>query len=264
MRDFVEARRDVGLEHPLVVPRRRSEVVDRGDRVLGSASRAEAVGARLEVRLEDRLEHQLQHGLHNPVSRGRDPQPSELARRLGDQLLAHPGRGEPAGFQIHPDRLQELPLGRDRLGGDPINPGRACALVAPHPVPCHDEERRVMEQVVEVIEPATGIPDRPTVQLGLHREYPRLGLFEARPRSADIHQRPPRRACMLRTCWTPSPCGRLSRPPWPVVTPATTTSPPPHPGGISRRRAFPPASIVLAGEGIAGMVPTFTLEPLDG
>ena len=69
---------------------------------------------------------------------------------------------------------------------------------------------------------------------------------------------------MLRTRWTPSPCGRLSRPPRPVVAPATTTSPPSHPGGISRRRAFPPTSIMLAGEGAAGMVPTFTLAPLVG
>ena len=62
---------------------------------------------------------------------------------------------------------------------------------------------------------------------------PALGLVEVGPRSAGIHQRPPRQRSMLRTRWTPSPCGRLSRP-------RTTTGPPPHPGGISRRRAFPP------------------------
>jgi hypothetical protein len=62
---------------------------------------------------------------------------------------------------------------------------------------------------------------------------------------------------MLRTRWTPSPCGRLSRP-------RTTTGPPPHPGGIGRRRTFPPTSRLLAGEGTDEMVPTFTLEPLDG
>src|ERR1019366_9532894 len=55
----------------------------------------------------------------------------------------------------------------------------------------------------------------------------------------------------------PSPCDRLSRP-------RTTTGPPPHPGSISRRRAFPPTSRLLAGEGTAGMVPTFTVEPFDG
>ena len=41
--DLVEARRDVRLEHPLVVPGGRSEEVDLGDGVLGSALRAEAI-----------------------------------------------------------------------------------------------------------------------------------------------------------------------------------------------------------------------------
>jgi len=98
----------------------------------------------------------------------------------------------------------------------------------------------------------------------MHREYPWLGLFETGPRRADIHQWPPHDVWMLRTCWTPSPCRRLSRPPCPVVTPATTTSPTPHPGGISRRRAFPSASIMLDGEGTTGMVPTFTMNRLSG
>ena len=96
------------------------------------------------------------------------------------------------------------------------------------------------------------------VQLGLHPEYPRArphrGRATARRCSpaTSSHQR-----SMLRTRWTPSPCARLSRP-------RTTTGPPPHPDGISRRRAFPPTSWLLAGEGTAGMVPTFTLEPFDG
>ena len=49
---------------------------------------------------------------------------------------------------------------------------------------------------------------RPLVQLRLHREYPRLGLDQAGPRSAGIHQRPPRRASALRAHWTPLPCTR--------------------------------------------------------
>jgi hypothetical protein len=57
--------------------------------------------------------------------------------------------------------------------------------------------------------------------------------------------------------WTPSPCGRLSRP-------RTTTGPPPHPAGIGRRCAFPPGSRLLPGMGTGGMVPTFTPEPFDG
>jgi site-specific DNA recombinase len=224
--DLVEARRDVGLKHPLV--RARGEVVDLGDRVLGPALRAKAVRTRLEVRLEDRLEHQLQHGLHDPVGRGRDAKTPELARRLGDHLLPHPGRGVPASLQIVSEPRQELPVGGDGSRSDAIDAGRACALVGLDPVPRHNEERGVIDEVVEVIKPAARVADRPVVQLGLHREYSPFGLIRAGPRSAGIHQRPPRSASSLRTCWTPSPCGRLSRP-------RTTTGPPPHPGDISRR-----------------------------
>src|SRR6266508_2433770 len=65
--DLVEARLDVRFEHPLVIASRGAKEVDLSDGVLGSAPRAEAVGAWLEVRFEDRLQHQLQGGLHHPV-----------------------------------------------------------------------------------------------------------------------------------------------------------------------------------------------------
>jgi len=94
----------------------------------------------------------------------------------------------------------------------------------------------------------------PLVQLRLHHEYPPLGLSEVWPRIADIHQRSPRSAWRLRTCWGPLPCSRLSRP-------RTTTTPPPHSVGISRQQTFPPTSWLLIEEGAVGMVPTFTLEP---
>ena len=97
-----------------------------------------------------------------------------------------------------------------------------------------------------------GIGRRPLVQLRLHGEYSGLGLSRAGPRSAGIHQRPPRRASMLRAHWTPSPCTRLSRA-------RTTTGPPPHFAGIDRRQIFP---AVQAGTNEA--VPTFPLEPFDG
>jgi hypothetical protein len=141
-------------------------------------------------------------------------------------------------------------------GATPSMPAVRAPLFAPHPVPRHDEERRVIDEVGEVIETTARIGHRPLVQLRLHHEYPVLGLIEVGPRSADVHRRPLRSAWMLRTRWTPSPCDRLSRP-------RTTTGPPPHPGGIDRRRAFLPTSWMLAGKGTAGMVPTFTLEPFD-
>ncbi len=223
--------------------------MDLSDGVLGSAPRAEAVGARLEVRLEDRLQHQLQGGLHDPVRGRGDAQAAELARRFGDRLLPHPGRGEATCFERCSQLAEELPgAGADGVGNHPIDPGGASALVAPHPAPRHDEERRVIREVVEVIEATARIGLRPLVQLGLHLMYPPLGLIQVGPRIADVHRRAPPSASLLRPRWGPSPCGRLSRPP-------TTTTPPPHPGGISRPRAFPPASGRLAGEGPPGWFP---------
>jgi hypothetical protein len=67
--NLIEALCDVCFEHPLVSA--RAEVVNLGNGVLGSALRAEAVTARLEVRLEDRLQYQLERGLHRPVGGGR-------------------------------------------------------------------------------------------------------------------------------------------------------------------------------------------------
>ena len=64
---------------------------------------------------------------------------------------------------------------------------------------------------------------RPTVQLGLDLQYPLPGPQRAWQWFTRIHQRPPGiPALRLRTCWLPSPCDRLSRPP-------TTTEPPPRP-----------------------------------
>ena len=99
MVELVEARRDVRLEHPQVVPGGRPEVVDLGDGVLGAALRAEAVGARLEVRLEDRFEHQLECGLHDAVGGGRDAQPAHLPVRLRDHRLPHRCRAELVGLE---------------------------------------------------------------------------------------------------------------------------------------------------------------------
>lgn len=69
---------------------------------------------------------------------------------------------------------------------------------------------------------------------------------------------------MLRTRWTPSPCDRLSRPPRQVVTPATTTGPPPHPNSSSRQRTFPSGQQAAGRRGAVEVVPTFTLQPFVG
>jgi hypothetical protein len=64
---------------------------------------------------------------------------------------------------------------------------------------------------------------------------------------------------MPRTHWTPSPCGRLSRPPWWRVTATTTTGPPPRPDGNSGRCACPKPEGLA---GTAGALPTFTHMPV--
>ena len=106
-------------------------MVDLCDRVLGSPPRTEAVRAWLEVRLEDRLEHQFEGGLHDPVPRGRDAQPSQLAAaRLGDHRSRTRKRSEQPSLQIVPKLRQELLLrGEDRLRPKPVDPRRLLPLL---------------------------------------------------------------------------------------------------------------------------------------
>ena len=227
--------------------------MDLGDCVLRPASRAEAVGTRLEVRLEDGLEHQLQGGLHDPVCGCRNAQRADLVARLRDGLLPHRLRHEPAGLECLSQPAQQcLGAGTDGSRCDSIDASSSCPLVSSHPAPRDREKRRVVDEVVQVIETTGRIDHRPSVQLRLHCEYPRLGLNWTGPRSADVHQRPPRLASMLRAHWTPSPCARLSRA-------RTTTGPPPHFAGIDRRQVFPAMTA-----GTSEVVPTFTLEPFNG
>jgi hypothetical protein len=225
-----------------------------GDGVLGSAFRAEAIGTWLEIRFEDGFKHQLQGGLHHSISSGWDAKAAEFPVRLGYHRLPHRHREESACLEVFSQLTEQLRNAEDDGARDhSIDTGRACPLVPPDPTPRHDEERRVIDEVVEVIETTIRITDRPMVQLRLHLVYPQLGLIEVGPQIAGIHQRTPRSQLMLRSCWVPSPCDRLSRP-------RTTTDPPPHPGGVSRRRTFPPTSWLLFGEGAAGMVPAFTAD----
>ena len=104
----------------------------------------------------------------------------------------------------------------------------------------------------------------PSVQLGLDLPYPTLGSIEFERQLVGIHRRPPGLpASSLPACWPPSPCGRLSRPPWRVVTPATTTRPPPRPTPSAGNE---PARF-RAGrtrEGRYRTVPAFTTQPIDG
>ena len=239
-------------------------MVDLGDRVLGAAAGAKPIRARRKRRLEERLEHQLERGLHHAVPHGRDPQPAPLAAAgLGDQPLPH-GQGPKAavlqaGPQLREDRVL-APHRLDVVGGLAIHPGRAGSLVAPHPTPPNQQERRVAHEVEQIIEPASRIVGCPSVQLGLDPQYPRLRLFHRRrrPRRDGVHRRPPGLpAPTLQACCRPSPCGRLSRPP-------STTAAPPPPKAHSRRRTCPPPARQAGGKGSPERVPTFPTHRLTG
>src|SRR4029453_17126874 len=237
---------------------------DLGDGVLGAPSGTEPVAARAKVRLPDRLQHQLQGGLHHPVPPGPYPQPASLAAAgLGDQPLPHGQGPEAAVLQAGPQLGEEgllAPHSLDVVGGLAVHAGRAGTLVGPHPTPPNQQERRVTHEVEQIPKPTGPILDRPSVQLGLDPQYPRLRLLhgQRRPRRAGIHRRPPSLpATLLRTCCRPSPCDRLSRPP-------STTAAPSPPKAPSRRRACPPPARLAGGEGNLGRVPTFPTCLLTG
>jgi hypothetical protein len=218
----------------------------------------------LEVRLKDRLEHQLERRLHHTVPHGRDPKHPQLAAAgLGDQPLPHGQRAKRArsqvGTQLGEERLLAAPL-LDVVGRLAVHPSGTRPLVPLDPAPCHQQHRRVTDEVEQVSKPATGIVGCPSVQLGLDPQYPRLRLLDRkhRPRCAGVHRRPPGLpAPPLRACCPPSPCGRLSRP-------RTTTGTPPRPATPSRRRACPPPAWLAGGKGGRRAVPTFTMSRLTG
>jgi hypothetical protein len=239
-------------------------MVDLGDRVLGATSGAEPVAARAKVRLPDRLQHQLQGGLHHPVPHGRDPQPASLvAAGLGDHALPHGQGPKAAVLQAGPQPREKLLLAPHRLdvvGGLAVHAGRAGPLVAPHPTPPNQQDRRVMNEVEQITKPTGPILGRPSVQLGLDSSYPRLRLLDGErwPRRAGIHQRPPSLpVTLLRTRCHPSPCDRLSRP-------LSTTAAPPPAQAIGRRRACPPPCWPHGRTGDLGRVPTFPTSRLTG
>jgi hypothetical protein len=171
MRNFVEARRDVGLQHPLIGM--CAEEVDLGYCVLGAAPGAEAVAARLEVRFQYRLEHQFQRSLDHPVSGGRDAEATKFSVCLGYHPLPHRQRPERKGLEFcsQPDQ-QRLGTEHDGARLHPIDAGRSCSPVAPDPRPRNHEEGGVTHEVVQVLKATTGVVARPSVQLGLDLQYP--------------------------------------------------------------------------------------------
>src|ERR1019366_8531667 len=145
--------------------------------------------------------------LHHSIGSGRDAKAAEFPVRLGYHRLPHRHLEESACLEVLSQLTEQLRNAEDDgARNHSIDTGRACPLVPLDSTPRHDEERRVADEVVEVIETTTRITDRPLVQLRLHPVYPQLGLIEVGPRNAGIHRRTPRSALMLRSCWAPSPC----------------------------------------------------------
>ena len=71
--------------------------MDLGDRVLGSAPRAEAIGHGLKSASKIGSSTSFNDGLHDPVSGGRDPEAAELARSPWGSPSPAPGAGRTGG-----------------------------------------------------------------------------------------------------------------------------------------------------------------------
>ena len=77
-----------------------------------------------------------------------------------------------------------------RADGGPVDPRCPCPGVAGHPLPRVHQERPVIDEVEQVIEPAGAVSSRPTVQFGLHPPYRKVGRILVRPlRGAGIPRR---------------------------------------------------------------------------
>ena len=226
----------------------------------------EPVGDRLEVGLEDRFQHQLQRRLDHPVRDGRECRacaafPTRPA--WGSCVPAPAAAGTYPSFSAarRSSRNPGTPM-RSSTSATvrPSTPGVFAPAVARDPVERHDQRRRVVHEVEQVIEPAARIGHRPTVKLGLHLRYPPIAARPGRVRRAPpfggasfgiAASFPSRNRCR------PSPCARAlpgseyyggsapSRPDRPTVDPA-------RPSTLEARR-----------QARTGTVPVFTADSLD-
>src|SRR6266498_4106686 len=243
MRNLVETGFDVALYDPLISL--GCEQAHLGHRVVCPAIGAKPVGAREKVRLKDRLQHQLQGCLGHPVPDGRNPQTTQLPARLGNHPLPYRQRREAAVLELRPQLIEE-PLDTlpdlDGTGGTPVHPGRAGTLVAPHPIPRHQQEGGIGDEVEQIVEPAMRIITGPTVQLGLELQYPLLRLHQPKLWFVGIPRQdpPPIRASLtadllaplaLRPAFPASTAGRDARDYCGASAPPTA---------ISRQRTCPP------------------------
>src|SRR5512132_3119740 len=157
-----------------------------------AAVRPEPVRARHEVGLEDGFQYRLEAGLNHPVCHGRDPQLTEFPARLRNRDPPHLHRLVLARLEQVPDLAQKHlhPATSDDLGHrDPIHARGSCPGVGRHPLPRVHQERRVIDQVEQVAEPASVVLTRPTVQFELRPSYRPERRIRVRPlHSPGIHR----------------------------------------------------------------------------
>ena len=109
-------------------------------------------------------------------------------------IRSRTGTGRNARAQVGP-QLDEEHLPRrarsrwHRPSGRPPPPSVRPGCSAPGAMRL--QGRRVTDEVEEVGEPTLRVIGRPSVQLGLHPQYPHLRLRRRRPRRAGVHRRPP-------------------------------------------------------------------------
>jgi hypothetical protein len=119
---------------------------------------------------------------------------TDLARptRFRDLAFPHRQRPERAVLDGGSQVVQEPRHAHVFLDvGDPeaVHTGRARPLVSRDSVKRHEQRRRVVHEVEQVIEPMARIGHRPTVKLGLHLRYPRPRPGRLLARSIAIRRR---------------------------------------------------------------------------
>src|SRR5712691_11389469 len=124
----------------------------------------------------------------------RDPEfPEFPGIAFRDHHLPYFVRPELASLQRVPDLAQEGPdpdRGLDHGRGGLVDSCGPGALVGGHALPRVHQERRVVDEVEQVTEPAARIFGRPAVQLGLHPPYREIGRTGMRPaHGAGVHRR---------------------------------------------------------------------------
>ena len=247
-REVVETRLDVRIQHPPVAP--GAEVLNLGDRVVRPPPGPEPVRDRLEIGLEDRLQHQLQRRLDDPVGDVGIPNLRSFPDPPGLGINAFPHRQRPkrAVLSTAARRSPGTPAPRPLLptsgGRQAVHAGSVRAVVARDPIERHDQRRRVVHEVEQVIEPAARIGHRPSVQAWpaspIPASKPRRSRTGASPfgdaSSGIAASIPSRNRCRPSPCAPGSPRLGVLRRLRPVPAGRPTVHPaPPRPAGRGRQ-----------------------------